>query len=195
MPDTHPIQCRCGQLRGLLQATRPRNRCVCYCADCQAFARHLGTPGVLDAQGGTDIVQLPSSHLVFTHGAQHLACLRLTDKGLLRWYSSCCRSPIGNTPADRKLAFVGLIHTALRGAPLDEAFGLVTMRVGVGSALGVEKPKATGLLGGVAKAVAIIARGRLGGGWRDSPFFDASGAPVAPPQVLTAAELAAARRA
>ncbi|MGM9483092.1 DUF6151 family protein [Roseateles sp. NT4] len=197
MPEHQAIQCRCAQLSGLLQPIRPANHCICHCADCQAFARHLGVPGTLDGQGGTDIVQVPASHLRFTQGQQHLACLRLTGKGMLRWYAGCCRTPIGNTMADRKADFVGLIHTGLASDPhsLDQAFGPVTMRVGVDSALGAHKPKSAGLIGGMVKVLAFIVGGRLRGSYRASPFFDAqTGLPVAKPQVLSAQELVAAKQ-
>jgi hypothetical protein len=198
MPDSHNIRCRCGQIRGLLTPTTPSNHCICHCADCQAFARHLQARDVLDAQGGTDIVQVPPSQLRFTQGVENLACLRLTDKGLLRWYSACCNTPIGNTPADRRISFVGLIHACLTGdhQTLESSFGPVTMRVGVKSAIGPDKPASSGLVGGVARTMAMIVKARLGGGYRANPFFDRqSGVPVARPTVLSAGELGAARRA
>lgn len=198
MSTTFDIRCRCGQFHGVLKATRPSNRCVCYCTDCQAFARHLQAESVLDSRGGTDIVQVPSSHLVVTKGAENLACIRLTDKGMLRWYAACCTTPIGNTPSNWKLSFIGLIHTCLDSEhrDLDAAFGPVAMRVGVKSAIGAEKkPAASGLFGGVAKAIAILVRGRIGGAYRSNPFFDPhTGTPVARPNVLSAAELDAAKR-
>ncbi|MDR7269528.1 hypothetical protein J2X20_002157 [Pelomonas saccharophila] len=197
MPESHPIQCRCGQLRGLLQPTRPSNRCVCHCSDCQAFARHVGSPDTLDSRGGTDIVQVPASHFTFTQGREQLACIRLTDKGMLRWYASCCRTPIGNTLADRKADFVGLIHAGLGpGRPsLDESFGPVRMRVGVDGAPGADKPKAAGVFTGMAKVLSFIVKGRLRGTWRASPFFDPqTDLPIAQPQVLSTQELAAAKR-
>lgn len=196
MSNTHNIQCKCGQLRGRLLATGLSNRCICYCSDCQAFIRHLRVPDVLDSQGGTDIVQVPSSKLEFTQGAENLACLRLTDKGMLRWYATCCQTPIGNTPADWRMSFVGLIHTCLssENQSLDASFGPVSMRVGVKSAIGADKPAACGLFSGIAKAIAIIARGRFGGAYRASPFFHPqTGAPVAHPKVLSASELSAAK--
>ena len=198
MSNTHKIQCRCGQLRGLLKATRPSNRCVCYCVDCQAFARHLRAQDVLDNRGGTDIVQVPSSNLAFTQGAENLACLRLTDKGMLRWYSTCCQTPIGNTPANWRVSFVGLIHTCLssENQSLDASFGPVSMRVGVENAIGPDKPAASGLLGGIAKFFAIIIKGRMGGAYRSSPFFNPqTGVPVANPKILSESELTAARSA
>jgi hypothetical protein len=198
MSNTHKIRCRCGQVRGLLKATSPSNRCICYCTDCQAFVRHLRAPDVLDSRGGTDIIQVPSSNLVFTQGAENLACLRLTDKGMLRWYSRCCQTPIGNTPADWRIAFVGLIHTCLsnENQSLETSFGPVSMHVGVKSAIGAVKPTASGLFSGLAKAVAIIVRGRFGGAYRASPFFNPqTGIPVANPNILSASELNAAKSA
>ena len=198
MSHIHKLRCRCGQLRGDIRLTGLRNRCVCYCTDCQAFPRHLRAPDVLDSRGGTDIVQVPPSILSFTQGVEKLACLRLSPKGLLRWYSTCCKTPIGNTPADWRISFVGLIHVCLRGedSNLDASFGPVSMRVGVKAALGDDKPVASGLITGVAKAVALIARGRVGGRYRANPFFEPdSGLPITSPTVLSAIERASARNA
>ena len=76
-------------------------RFLCYCKDCQAFARFLERADVLDAAGGTDIFQMPPGRMKFTAGADALRCLRLSDKTrVFRWYADCCRTPIGNT-ADR----------------------------------------------------------------------------------------------
>ena len=199
MPDTIPIQCKCGQVRGLLAPTKPTNRCVCYCADCQAFARHLQAHDAMDARGGTEVIHVPPSSLQFTHGTENLACLRLTSKGMLRWYAACCNTPIGNTVPNPGMSFVGLVaNSCLPGdsQSRDAAFGPVTMVVGVESAIGDDdKPRAAGLVSGMAKAMTIIAKERLSGRYRRSPFFNAkTGLPIATPKVLTADELAAAQR-
>lgn len=195
MPNTHTIQCQCGQIRGLLSPTTPSNRCVCYCDDCQAFARHLQAHGALDKQGGTEVIQVPPSNLQFTHGADQLACLRLTDIGMLRWYAACCNTPIGNTPAKQGMSFVGLIHTCLGDAPAREAsFGPVTMVVGVKTALGDAKPEQKGLFSGVAKTMAMILKARMNGAYRRNPFFKPdTGVAVAVSTVLSASELRAAK--
>ncbi|MEL6182165.1 MAG: DUF6151 family protein, partial [Myxococcota bacterium] len=103
------VQCRCGQLRGGFQPSSRSQRVVCYCRTCQAFAHFLGRPELLDAQGGSHIVQSEPHTLRFHQGSEHLACMRLSDKGLLRWYASCCQTPLGNTPALPSFAFVGLL--------------------------------------------------------------------------------------
>lgn len=196
--NSHPISCRCGQLRGAVTATRPSNRCVCYCTDCQAFARHLKADAVLDAQGGTGVVHVPPAHVQFTQGAEHLACLRLTQHGMLRWYAACCNSPIANTPADWRFAFVGLVDSSLGGdeGALAASFGPVNMQVEVQNALGRPKPRAFGMVQGIAKMLLIVGRSLLGRGYRKSPFFAApNGTPVARPTVLSAEQLRAAKQA
>jgi len=73
-----------------------QNRCVCYCRDCQAFAHFLGkVDAILDERGGSEIIQVLPRNLTFTQGIELLACMRLTEKGLLRWYAACCNTPIG----------------------------------------------------------------------------------------------------
>ena len=190
---THPIQCDCGRLKGTLERTAGVNRCACYCADCQAFARFLKRENeILDAAGGTDIVQTTPKNVTFTEGIEHLACMRLTDRGLLRWYAACCNTPIGNTPPDFKMSFVGLIHNCLgseRGS-LDKAFGPIRMRVHTESAKGEPKPKPIGMLAGVSRAIAGILKARIDGSYKRTPFFiPASGEPVATPKVLDGREL------
>ncbi len=97
-PMTHRWHCRCGKLAGEVDVNTAVNRGICYCKDCQAFAYFLGAPErILDAQGGTDIVQTSPQALTFTAGREHLACMGLTPHGLMRWYAACCNTAIGNT--------------------------------------------------------------------------------------------------
>ena len=84
-------------------------RFVCYCKDCQAFARFLDRTDVLDAAGGTDIFQMAAGRVKLTAGAEALRCLRLSDK-VLRWFADCCHTPIGNTAATPRFPMVAVIH-------------------------------------------------------------------------------------
>ncbi|MGY1409423.1 MULTISPECIES: hypothetical protein [unclassified Luteimonas] len=52
------LQCRCRTLRGETDAHGTYAGAACYCSDCQAYAHCSGTPGLLDARGGTDIALL-----------------------------------------------------------------------------------------------------------------------------------------
>lgn len=189
---THSIQCHCGRLKGTLRHTQDINRCLCYCTDCQAFAHYLKREtAILDASGGSNIIQTLPRHVAFTEGLDHLACMRLTPKGLLRWHTTCCNTAIGNTLANFKLSFVGLIDdclTAEQGS-LDEALGSVRMHVHTRHAKGNPTPKSGGWLGGFWHLGRMILKTRLNGGYRKTPFFSDTGAPIATPTVLSAREL------
>src|SRR4029077_11390639 len=99
MGDQVELVCRCGEVRARVTDASPRtvNRIVCYCDDCQAFAHRIGRADLLDSQGGREIVQLAPATLTFLQGQQRIVGLRLTPKGLFRWYASCCNTPVGNT--------------------------------------------------------------------------------------------------
>lgn len=193
----HPFQCRCGALRGELAHAESGVRAACYCRDCQAYAHLLGqAEHVLDAQGGTDVVATAARQVRFTTGTASLACLSLSPRGLLRWYAKCCGTPIANTPRDWKLPYVGLVHTCLRQPqPLEQAFPRVRLRVNTGSALA--PPPRDNSIGGMLAFAGLMARlagARIGGGYRSTPFFDASGMPVAPVAVAERAAVEEARR-
>jgi len=147
---------------------------------------------VLDAQGGTEIVASLPCNLRFDAGGDALACLSLSPRGLLRWYAACCDTPIGNTPRSPKMAYVGLVHSCLeQGAPpLAQTFGPLRMAVNSGSALQpVRKSPALASAASLFGLAKTLLGARLGGGWRDNPFFEAGTAtPVRAVRVLTPAE-------
>jgi hypothetical protein len=161
---------------------------VCYCADCQSFARFLQREDdIMDEVGGTSIIQTLPKHINFLEGTENLACIRLTQNGLLRWYAACCNTPIGNTAPNPKLPFIGLIHNCLGSeqVSLDEAFGSIRMHVSTQSAIGEHKPKSMGLLAGTLRVFGMVIRSRLDGSYKQNPFFvPGTGDPIATPQVL-----------
>ena len=130
-----PIQCECGAVRGVVRDMAPSNtnRAICHCDDCQAFVHYLGRADeVLDEHGGTEVFQVAPGNVEFTAGAEHLACLRLTETGPYRWYTDCCRTPIANTPANWRISFAGLLARCLNPGPegsLDAAAGPPGMRI------------------------------------------------------------------
>ena len=181
----HTIQCKCGAIQGQLEGSGTHNRAICYCTDCRAFARFLGNgPGLLDKQGGTEIVQVAQSRLRFLQGEDRLAAIRLTNKGMVRWYASCCGTPIGNTMANPKISFIGLIHTCLDRAQMNEDFGTSVAVLNVDTALGNPKPNQRGLPGVIARFMWIVFASRISGGYRRSPLFTASGLPRVDPTIL-----------
>jgi Family of unknown function (DUF6151) len=204
MPTDLPLQCACGNVHATVHGVSADrgNRVVCYCDDCQAFAHFLErAPDVLDADGGTDIFQTSPARLEITAGADRLACVRLAPTGLLRWYTGCCRTPIGNTLATRRVPFVGLIlgrtDSDAERRSRDDALGAIRARLHTRFAKerppGVETDRRVpvSVIGRVLR-IALVAR--LRGEHRRSPFFASeTGAPASPPRVLAPAELAAIR--
>lgn len=180
------LRCTCGQVDAVLETARAYTRATCYCRDCRAYARWLGMPGLLDAQGGTDIVAMNPKAVRFTSGAEYVACISLGPKGLLRWYASCCRAPLGNTPRDGRIAYVGLVAASLMPSSAAEvAFGPAgRTRINLKSAQGAVKPTPLAFLRDGLRIFAGILRGRLGG-QPPSLFFNADGTPIRTPEVLT----------
>jgi hypothetical protein len=190
----HPLQCRCGTVKGHVTDPQRVNRAVCYCRDCQAFAHFLGRAGdILDSQGGTDVIQTLPARVIFTEGREALACMRLSKNGLMRWYTTCCKTPIGNTLPSFRFSFVGLIHSCLEnaGVPLDRSFGPVRMRINTKSAKGPAAPRTFGATSGILRVLAMVARARIDGSYKRTAFFSVeSGAPIAAPMVLSQDERA-----
>jgi len=182
-------------LTGVVSQPRKASRGLCYCKDCQAFARYLGNPDtVLDDMGGTDVVATLAKYVSFTGGTDRLACLSLTDRGLLRWYASCCGTPIGNTLRNFRVPYVGLVHACLgTHAAIEASFGPVRMRVNTKSAMGHPKSMPLSQAAALLRFLPTVLLGRLDGSYRTTPFFTADGTPVAQRKVLTRTELAAAK--
>jgi hypothetical protein len=188
----HPLRCRCGTLKGYVSDPEKASRGVCYCKDCQAFAHFLGTPGdILDEMGGTDVVAALAKNVTFTQGFEALACMSLTENGLLRWYARCCNTPIGNTPRNFKASHVGLVHTCLEdpARTLESSFGPVRMVVNTRNAKGKPKLMPISTIASVLRFLSSLLRARLDGSYKRTPFFDSErGTPVVPPTVLTSSE-------
>ena len=186
----HPIQCKCGSVRGQIEGTGTSSRVICYCTDCRAFAHFLGqAEEVLDAQGGTEIVQIAQPRLRILKGVEHLACLRLSPNGMLRWYAACCCTPLGNTMDKRKIGFIGLIHSSLDSARMDSDFGISIARLNTSTALGATKPVQNGLPGVIARFIWLVLVTRFSGRYKNSQLFNSTGAPIVQASILSPEEL------
>ena len=179
-----------------MDAGRAYARATCYCKDCRAFARFLGQPDVLDASGGIDIVATAPAAVRFTAGSEHVACMSLSPKGLLRWYASCCRTPLGNTPRDPKVPYVGMVTACFDAAQqaVDAAFGPRDHVVlNTGSATAPVRSTPLAFLTGGLRILAGLIGARLRRE-RTSPFFDASGRPLREPDVISREQRVALER-
>ena len=191
----HQIQCRCGAFSGQISNTHLAIRAVCYCKDCRTYAVHLGRPqAILDEIGGTDVVATQARHVALTGGIEHLACLSLSEKGLLRWYAKCCNTPIANTPRDWRVPYVGLVHSGLK-KPLESSFPRVQMHVNTRSAKGTPPSMRWSQITALLGFLPTILFARVAGTYRRTPFFSPSGVPIVEVEVLSDTEREIARRA
>jgi hypothetical protein len=186
-------------MRGVASHVSPSTgfRFVCYCKDCQVFARFLEQADVLDPAGGTDIFQIPPARMKLTEGTDAIRCLRLSDK-VLRWYTDCCRTPIANTAADPRFPLAAVIHSFMDheadGRCRAEVLGPPLCRIYERSAIGPLPPNAPPppSFGVFARRASKMLVWWVRGLARPTPFFDdRTKAPRAVPRVLTRSERAA----
>ncbi|MFO0676232.1 MAG: DUF6151 family protein [Polyangiaceae bacterium] len=194
------LACTCGAVRGRMHDTSAgaHNRVLCYCDDCRDFTTFLARPELVDDHGGSDILQTFPANLVFTEGVGNVRGIRLSAKGLHRWYADCCKTPVGNTlGAGGPFAGVGMAFVAGMDRPgeRDRTFGpprgtlltkFATRPLPDG---GTTNPLAFGV-----RTAWLLAAWTFGGKRWPSPFFDrATGRPIAPLRVLDGAERDALR--
>ncbi len=182
------LKCACGTVKGKTSAVSSKigTRITCCCDDCQVFAQFLGQEGnVLDQYGGTDIFQIPVSFLTITEGKSEIACVRLSPKGMHRWYAKCCNTPIGNTFGAGG-PFIGIIHSFMDKSEMSE--------VDLGKSRGhiltkfAKTPVPENLKGSSlsinCRVVAKILSWKLKGLNKPSEFFNNNAEPICEPQIL-----------
>jgi hypothetical protein len=169
------LRCRCGEVVGRVENASPQkvNRVVCYCDDCQAFAHQLGRADLLNRQGGTDIIQVAPAALTILKGRQHIAGLRLSPKGLFRFHTTCCNTPIGNTLSPA-IPFVGIVAQVFDDNPktVDGVFGPPIGAILGKYAIGKPPADSTGInLPVLLRAITKVLGWRLRGRAWPNPFF------------------------
>lgn len=167
--------CRCGAFAVEVEP-KGGTRAVCYCRFCQDFARRTDAEDTLDPQGGSDLYQVAPEAARILRGREHLTWIRLSDKGPCRWHTTCCNTAVANTLESPKIPFLTLMTP---GFARPDDLGPVAVRVFRGNAKGRVPDDA----GGVWRLYRGFARraikSRLSGGWRENPFFDEAGRPIA----------------
>ena len=191
------FRCRCGAVKGAVRNVSPGKgtRVVCYCDDCQAFIRRLGREEeYLDEKGGSDIFQIAPKHLRITEGADKIAVLQLAPKGVFRWHTTCCNTPVGNTMDTRAVPFAGTYFRNYDPAQRDALIGPVRGSVHQQYARdGAGDYKAMNIPLMLVKVLGRTIAARISGSYRKNPFFHAeTGAPVASPHILSDEERARA---
>ncbi len=182
------LQCQCGAIEGTITNATPStgSLVVCCCDDCQKFAQHLKQENTtLDQFGGTKIYQTSQSQLTIHEGLEHLQSMRLTEKGLLRWYAGCCNTPIGNT-MNASMPFVGVIHNFINAKDQAEKLGTVRAWVQTQHAKGTpDYPRSAEKfpIGITLRIVRKMLSWKIRGMNKPTVFFDSNGEPVAKPSV------------
>jgi hypothetical protein len=189
-----PLKCQCGSLRGVAIDISPSkgNRLTCMCDTCQTYAHHLGqAEKILDKYGGTDIFQMTPSELTITEGIEHLRCLQLEGRGVLRWYAGCCNTPVANTLSSAKVPFVGVPHTFMDHAghrrTREQDLGPLLARTMGEHGIG-ELPSdaySSTPLSVIFRSLYLLILAWLKGKHEPSPFFDAdTGKPIFKPELV-----------
>ncbi|BBN83709.1 hypothetical protein PA25_36940 [Pseudoalteromonas sp. A25] len=182
------LSCQCKKMQACVEPIAPKlaNHLTCYCRDCQKFAVALNrADDVLNEYAGTTILQVPIAHFKFLEGKEHLGCLRLTKKGLYRWYAKCCNTPIGNT-LNGGWPFIGIIHSFIDDNKLVEKAGVVKGSVHIKEAsreIPVQRLGPCGHTQLVLATLQKLALWKLQGKHKPSEFFDNHGQPIVTPQI------------
>lgn len=161
-----------GSLRGPFR--KKHSRAICSCGDCQAYARILKSDReILDSQGGTEIIALYPNQIHLDSGIENLKCLRLSEKGLFRWYAGCCHTPIANSPGPG-MPFAGVVHNIvdLREHERTEVFGPIFMRFSKAS------------LKLIATTLPFLLKGYWKKTYWPSPFYFPDGKPRVKPEIV-----------
>lgn len=188
MSDPVTFACACEKVQGEVAADTLKSgtRVVCHCDDCRAFQIALGRddPG---AQTGVDLLQIAPANMHFVHGTEHLAAMRLSPRGLVRWYASCCDTPLAATMPGRAIPFAGLLIETLHST---DHVRRVSTHGFLKNADGTTRHKNIGRLvrGLVSRTFAAYTSGTA----KMTPFRDPdSGALIVEPEVIGKARKAA----
>lgn len=182
------LVCSCGTVRGTTTDMNAKTgtRIMCCCHDCQSFAQFLEKEDtVLDNYGATEIFQIPVSYVKITQGNEQIACVRLSQKGMYRWYAQCCNTPIGNT-MKAGVPFIGLIHSfmdneSIKDAELSENLGYLQTKFARKT---VPLDQQASQFGVMSKIVFNLMKWKIKGLDKPSAFFEDNGQPIVKPKIL-----------
>lgn len=191
------IQCECGKFRAELtqfpKATPGRLKC--YCEDCQTFLHYIHRDDLLDANGGSEVIPAYPADIKIIAGKDFVKCMRLSPKGMFRFYTTCCNTPIANTDPVRPWAGIHRrMYTVKDPNRLDKELGPVKASVMGKHAHGTLPPGVpqTFDFKGMITVMPFILKGKLLGKSKHSPFFE-NGESIVVPKILTLDERTAAR--
>jgi len=171
------VKCGCGKVTGMIRGLKPgnSNHVICPCNGCQSYAHYLGRGSdMLDEKGFTNIFQINPGAFEIHTGHDQLACVRMTRSGPLRWYTDCCKTPLGNTLPRGGVAFLGVLpictgHKGSSKAVVDMV-GPVRAKVNARSPIPLSARVRTFLM--MSHLIRLMLWWRIRGGKSWKPFFD-----------------------
>ncbi len=184
------LECFCGSVKGTLAVPSKKQafHLKCLCCDCQKYAEFLGQEDkILDNYGGTELFQTYPSNVHFDQGVENISCMQLKEKGLYRWYASCCKAPLGNTLSSARVPFVGVPVAIMKLSSQqekDSQLGPLIMEAFAKYARG-SKPKNSHdkfPVSFLPKILVFMGRGLLMGRAKPHPFFH-NEMPIVTPKV------------
>lgn len=185
------LECFCGTVKGQLNV--PSNKKAfhvhCLCCDCQNFAAFLkNEEKILDDHGGSELFQTHPCYIELTQGKDKLACAQFNEKGLLRWHTSCCNTPVANTMRSPNVPFAGVSTKFMKFASeseKDKTLGPVIMKAFGKYAKGPMPPDAheTFPKSFLPKIIKFMIRGYFASRKKANLFFDKQ-SPVAIPVTI-----------
>ncbi len=182
------LRCQCGQVQGTIHNVTPSsgNRLTCYCKDCRQFAEMCSNElEILNAQGGMEVYQVAPASVTIEKGIENIGCVRLTKRGIFRWYTTCCHTPIANTPKP-KVPFVGLIHSIIDRQDFEQKAGPNRGDAYPEQAINnqdnvISESKTRKIL--IFRMLAKLASYKLTGKGLPNPFFDQNQRPIVKPSI------------
>lgn len=172
------LECSCGTVKGTVKIVEKSYFHVhCLCCDCQNFSDKLkNKERILDKHGGSELFQTYPNLVAINQGQDKIGCLQLKEKGLLRWYTTCCNMPLANTMGSYKIPFVGLSVKLMKFIDENDknsAIGPVTLKAFGKYSIG-DKPVDTHErfpLSYMPKILLFMIKGMFKKSYKPSPFF------------------------
>jgi hypothetical protein len=155
---------------------------------------YLGRTDLLDAAGGSEVVPAYPANMRIMTGAEQLRCMRLSAKGMFRWSTHCCNSPVGNTSPG--MPWIGVhrnMYTVEDPKFLERTLGEIKSSIMGRFAIGPVPPGTPNKMSfrAIRSVLPFLLKGVLTRKALPSPFFKADGkAPITEPTVLTAEQRA-----
>lgn len=186
------IACDCKKVTGQLANVSPHtvSRAVCYCAFCRAFHDYLGGTQSRLTTGGVDVFNISPKNVSLDTGSEQLSCVQLSKKGAIRYFSSCCHTPLFTTTPNPKIAMLSVSPVAVpelqNADKRDQIIGPVGARVFGEKASYAHLPNSSRVAVGwfLTKMVSRIIGWTLRGDAKHSPLFQTNGLPLKNPKRL-----------